>query len=168
MTNMNDMTSHQPYMLRAFYDWIVDNNLTPYMVVAANFPNVEVPQQFVNNGQIVLNVSPSACVNFAIDLDMVSFNARFSGQPMVVCFPCKAVAAIYAKENGAGTAFEVPSFTKEENTSQQNAIETTNKPVETNDINTKPHLQGLEASESSKSDVKNSPKKSKATLKIIK
>lgn len=165
---MNDMTSHQPYMLRAFYDWIVDNNLTPYMVVTANFPNVEVPQQFVNNGQIVLNVSPSACVNFAIDLDMVSFNARFSGQPMVVSFPCKAVAAIYAKENGAGTAFEVPSFTIEEDTSEQNASEMTNKPVETNDTNTKPHLQGLEASESNTSDVKNTPKKSKANLKIIK
>lgn len=107
---MKEMTTNQPYLLRAFFDWILDNELTPYMVVDANYPDVQIPTQFVNNGQIVLNVSPSACVNFSIDLEWVEFQARFSGQPMLVSFPCVAVAAIYAKENGAGTAFQVPSI----------------------------------------------------------
>jgi len=104
---MKDMSPNQPYLLRAFFDWIVDNELTPYMVVNANYPNVQVPTQFVNDGQIVLNVSPSACVNFSIDTDWVEFQARFSGQPMLVSFPCIAVEAIYAKENGAGTVFGI-------------------------------------------------------------
>jgi len=105
---MKEMTSNQPYLLRAFFDWILDNELTPYMVINADYPGVQIPTQFINNGQIVLNVSPSACVNFAIDLEWIEFQARFSGQSMKVSFPCLAVAAIYAKENGAGTVFNVP------------------------------------------------------------
>jgi stringent starvation protein B len=107
---MQDMTPNQPYLLRAFYDWIVDNGLTPYMVVDVKFPNVQVPTQFVNDGQIVLNVSPSACVNFNMDVDWIEFQARFSGQPMTVSFPCHAVGAIYAKENGAGSVFTLPEL----------------------------------------------------------
>ncbi|MBF7075051.1 ClpXP protease specificity-enhancing factor [Glaciecola sp. MH2013] len=102
---MENMTPNQPYLLKAFYDWIVDNGLTPYIVVDAFITGVEVPQQFVKDGQIVLNVSPSACVNFSIELDAISFQARFSGQPMLVYVPCIAVSAIYARENGAGTVF---------------------------------------------------------------
>lgn len=102
---MQNMTSNQPYLLRAFYDWLLDNELTPYMVVDVNFPGVQVPTQFVKDDQIVLNVSPSACVNFNMSLEWVEFQARFSGQAMTVSFPCHAVGAIYAKENGAGTVF---------------------------------------------------------------
>lgn len=102
---MQEMKSNQPYLLKAFFDWILDNGLTPYIVVNAQLPNVEVPRQFVNDGQIVLNVSPSACVNFHMDLENISFQARFGGQPMIVSLPCLAVGAIYAKENGAGTVF---------------------------------------------------------------
>lgn len=102
---MDNMTSNQPYLLKAFYDWIVDNGLTPYIVVDAILPGVEVPQQFVKEGQIVLNISPSACVNLHIELDAISFQARFSGQPMQVYVPSIAVSAIYARENGAGTVF---------------------------------------------------------------
>ena len=102
---MTSMTSNQPYLLRAFYEWIVDNDLTPYIVVDATNELVEVPQEFVKDGQIVLNVSPSACVNFSLDLDGLSFQARFSGQPRRLSMPCEAVMAIYARENGAGTVF---------------------------------------------------------------
>ena len=102
---MDKMTSNQPYLLKAFYDWIVDNDLTPYIVVDTILPGVEVPQQFVKDGQIVLNISPSACVNLHIELDAISFQARFSGQPMQVYVPSIAVSAIYARENGAGTVF---------------------------------------------------------------
>lgn len=104
------MTPNQPYLLKAFFDWIVDNQLTPYMVVNADYPNVTIPRQFVNDGQIVLNVSPTACVNFHMDVDTVQFQARFSGQPMLVSFPCAAVTAIYARENGAGTVFTEPEL----------------------------------------------------------
>jgi len=105
---MQEMTPNQPYLLRAFFDWIIDNDLTPYMVVEVNHPNVQVPTQFVNKGQIVLNLSPNACVNFKMDLEWIEFQARFSGKPMTVSFPIVAVSAIYAKENGAGTVFTVP------------------------------------------------------------
>jgi stringent starvation protein B len=105
---VQEMTPNQPYLLRAFYDWIIDNGLTPYMVVDVNFPHVQVPTQFVNDGQIVLNVSPSACVGFKMDAEWIEFQARFSGKPMTVSFPCCAVGAIYAKENGAGSVFTVP------------------------------------------------------------
>ena len=102
---MTQMTSNQPYLLRAFFDWIVDNDLTPYIVVDATNELVDVPQEFVKDGQIVLNISPSACVNFYLDKDGLSFQARFSGQPRRISMPCQAVLAIYARENGAGTVF---------------------------------------------------------------
>ena len=102
---MNDMTSNQPYLLRAFYDWIVDNGLTPYVVVDANKEGVDVPREFVQNGQIVLNISPSACVSLHLDLEMLSFQARFGGTPRFISMPCNAISAIYARENGAGTVF---------------------------------------------------------------
>lgn len=102
---MQKMTPNRPYLLRAFYDWIIDNNCTPYLVVDATYPAVKVPLQFVQNGQIVLNVMPSAVGNLQLGNDVVTFNARFSGQPFALSVPVKAVLAIYAKENGAGTVF---------------------------------------------------------------
>ncbi|ATD07977.1 MULTISPECIES: ClpXP protease specificity-enhancing factor [Pseudoalteromonas] len=99
------MTSNRPYLLRAFYEWIVDNECTPHLVVNADFPSVQVPTQFVQEGQIVLNVSPSAVTNFSMDNQALSFNARFGGQPMQVYVPNGAVLAIYARENGEGTVF---------------------------------------------------------------
>jgi stringent starvation protein B len=99
------MTANRPYLLRAFYEWIVDNNCTPYLVVDATFSGVKVPTQFVQNGQIVLNVTPSAVGNLQLANDAVTFNARFGGQPFALYIPVNAVLAIYAKENGAGTVF---------------------------------------------------------------
>lgn len=102
---MLDMTSNQPYLLKAFFDWIIDNGMTPYMVIDTQVEGVEVPTDYVKDNQIVLNVSPSACVNFFMDLSEITFQARFGGQPMLIKFPSAAVTAIYAKENGAGTVF---------------------------------------------------------------
>ncbi|TLX52133.1 ClpXP protease specificity-enhancing factor [Pseudoalteromonas ruthenica] len=99
------MTPNRPYLLRAFYDWIVDNQCTPHLVVNADFPNVQVPTQFVQDGQIVLNISPSAVTQFSMDNVLLTFNARFGGQPMQVYVPMGAVLAIYARENGEGTVF---------------------------------------------------------------
>ena len=99
------MTSNQPYLLRAFYEWILDNDLTPYLVVDATIQGTVVPQEHVRDGQIVLNVSPSACVKMDMGNVDVSFEARFGGVARQLVIPCQAVLAIYAKENGAGTVF---------------------------------------------------------------
>lgn len=99
------MTSNRPYLIRAYYEWIVDNNLTPHLVVDATASGVVVPDEYVKDGQIVLNVSPSACGNLQIgDVD-IEFDARFSGVPRHLIVPAGAVLAIYARENGAGTMF---------------------------------------------------------------
>lgn len=99
------MTSNKPYLLRAFYEWILDNHLTPYVVVNAEDPGVQVPQQYVDAGKIVLNVAPSAVQGLIINNEVVQFNARFAGIPMHVYAPIHAVTAIYAKENGQGMIF---------------------------------------------------------------
>ncbi len=101
------MTSSRPYMIRALYEWIVDNSCTPYILVDAHAPEVEVPQQYVNkDGQIVLNISPSAVMNLVVDNCGVSFNARFGGIPTDITVPCHGVLGIYARENGQGMIFE--------------------------------------------------------------
>ena len=99
------MTPNRPYLLRAFYEWIVDNNCTPYLVVDATMPGVKVPLQHVKDGQIVLNISPGAIGNLLLGNDAVTFNARFSGNPFALYIPQRSVLAIYARENGAGTMF---------------------------------------------------------------
>jgi len=105
------MLVQRPYLLRAFYNWIVDSECTPHIIVDASLPNVEVPVQFVENGKIVLNISPESVVAFSLDDDALSFNARFSGQPMQVYVPLYAIEGIYARENGAGTIFpEEPAY----------------------------------------------------------
>ncbi|MCF6434884.1 ClpXP protease specificity-enhancing factor [Pseudoalteromonas sp. MMG022] len=108
------MTPNRPYLLRAFFDWIVDNECTPHLVVNAEYPAVQVPTQFVQDGQIVLNISPTAVTQFAMDNHQLSFNARFGGQPMQVYVPIAAVLAIYARENGEGTVFTQEEFPAED------------------------------------------------------
>src|SRR5574337_415365 len=102
---MAKMTSTRPYLIRAFYDWIVDNHLTPYILVDAEMEGVQVPQEFVKDGHIVLNISPMACQGLHIQNDRILFSARFSGVALQVCVPPKAVQAIYARENGRGMIF---------------------------------------------------------------
>lgn len=101
----SSMTSSRPYLLRAIYDWIIDNGLTPYLLVDATADQVMVPQNYVNNGKIILNISPVAVQNIAINDEEVSFSARFDGYPMSVVAPINAALAIYAKENGRGMVF---------------------------------------------------------------
>ena len=100
------MTPRRPYMLRAFYDWLVDNELTPHLVVEATLPGVRVPEEFIQDGQIILNIAPRAVGNLELGNEAVTFSARFSGHPHSVIVPLYAVQAIYARENGAGTMFE--------------------------------------------------------------
>ena len=98
---MTRMTSNKPYLIRAIYDWIVDNDLTAYLLVNANFPGVEVPQEHVNGGRIVLNVSPKACRGLHMENDRIVF----SGLATQIFVPPEAVLAIYSKENGRGMEF---------------------------------------------------------------
>ena len=100
-----EMTSNRPYLVRAFYDWLVDNGLTPYLLVKAEGDGVEVPQQFVEDGRITLNINPSAVRDLELGNEYISFNARFSGRPMDIFFPVSSVMGIYAQENGSGMLF---------------------------------------------------------------
>ena len=99
------MTSNRPYFIRALYDWIVDNDLTPYLLVDAAHPDVEVPQEFVSGGRIILNISPKACRGLHLENDRIIFTARFSGQTTQIALSPGAVLAVYAKENGRGMEF---------------------------------------------------------------
>ena len=98
-------TSNKPYLFRALYEWIIDNDATPYMLVDATKENVQVPQHLVKDGQIVLNASPSAIRDWFADNSAVSFNTRFSGKAQNIYVPMNALLAIYAQENGMGMAF---------------------------------------------------------------
>ncbi|MEZ8734369.1 MULTISPECIES: ClpXP protease specificity-enhancing factor [unclassified Vibrio] len=104
--DISNMTPRRPYMLRAFYEWLVDNELTPHLVVEATLPGVRVPEEFVQDGQIILNIAPRAVGQLELGNEAVTFSARFSGRPHSVIVPLYAVQAIYARENGAGTMFE--------------------------------------------------------------
>ncbi len=99
------MTPSRPYLVRALNEWVLDNDMTPYLVVDAGLHGVQVPQEFVTDGQIVLNICPTAVVDLSIDNEAVEFSARFGGVPMQVYVPFTAIMAIYAKENGQGMVF---------------------------------------------------------------
>lgn len=101
------MTSSRPYFIRAVYEWILDNNCTPHIVVNAHLEGVRVPQQHVSSdGQIVLNIAPGAITDFFMDNHEIAFSARFGGVAQTIQVPCYAVMGIYARENGRGMMFE--------------------------------------------------------------
>lgn len=101
------MTSHRPYLVRALNEWILENNCTPYILVNAFESGVQVPQSFVKDGQIVLNISPIAVQGLMISNDGIEFNGRFGGIPTRVYVPTAAIMGIYARENGQGMIFEI-------------------------------------------------------------
>jgi len=98
------VTSSKPYLIRALYDWIVDNGCTPHLVVEAKDERVRVPTQYVKDGAIVLNIAPGAVRDLVLGNDYISFNARFGGVAQDVLFPVGAARMIYARENGQGMA----------------------------------------------------------------
>jgi len=101
------MNSSRPYLVRALYEWIVDNDCTPHMLVNAEFPAVQVPAGFASDGQIVLNISPSAVRSLHMDNEAVSFEGRFGGVAHSLYVPAGAIMGIYARENGQGMVFEL-------------------------------------------------------------
>ncbi len=100
------MTSLKPYLVRSLYEWIIDNNMTPYMLVNAEHPSAILPEDFIENNQIILNIRPEAVQNLYLGDKTVEFDARFSGNPMKVIAPIPAILAIYAKENNQGMVFD--------------------------------------------------------------
>jgi stringent starvation protein B len=100
------MTPSRPYIVRALYDWIVDNDCTPYVLVDAGVSNVMVPEQYVKDGQIVLNISPTAVMDLDIGNEALAFNGRFGGVATDIYVPVAAVIGIYARENGQGMVFD--------------------------------------------------------------
>ena len=99
------MTSQRPYLLRALYDWVLDNNDIPYLLVNANAEGVVVPTEYVQEGQIVLNIGPTAVRNLELGNEWIMFDSRFAGRSFEVAVPVEAVRAIYGKEAGQGMAF---------------------------------------------------------------
>ena len=99
------MSSNRPYLLRAIYDWISDNGLTPYLLIDATGEGVRVPPQVIKNGQVVLNIAMRAVANLKLGNDWIGFSARFSGVSHAVRIPVGAVLALYAQENGQGMMF---------------------------------------------------------------
>ncbi|MES2089439.1 MAG: ClpXP protease specificity-enhancing factor [Pseudomonadota bacterium] len=113
MTTPNDIdsqgTSTRPYLIRALHDWCTDNGFTPYLAVYVDH-SVRVPQEYVKNNEIVLNVSVEATSQLQLGNEFVEFKARFGGVSREICVPVDHVIAIYARENGQGMAFPVPSL----------------------------------------------------------
>jgi stringent starvation protein B len=98
------MTSHRPYLLRALYEWISDNDMTPHLLVDAGQPGVQVPSHTVKDGKVVLNIAARAGGSLELGNDAVRFTARFGGVSHPVSVPVAAILAIYARETGQGMA----------------------------------------------------------------
>lgn len=99
------MTSNRPYLLRALYQWITDNNMTPHILVDAGFTGVDVPEHAIQKGKVILNIDQAAVRELDMGNDWLTFNARFAGRQHYVSVPVEAVLAIYSKENGQGMMF---------------------------------------------------------------
>lgn len=106
MKLLSEPTTTKPYLLRALYEWCVDNGYTPYISVVVN-ADTRVPLEYVRNGEIVLNIGPLAANKMKIGNDYLSFSARFGGMAKELFIPVAQISAIYARENGQGMSFEV-------------------------------------------------------------
>lgn len=100
-----EMTSNRPYLLRSLYEWISDNRMTPHILVEAGIAGVDVPDQAIQKGKVILNIDEAAVRELEMGNEWVTFSARFSGREYGVTVPIDAILAIYAKENGQGMMF---------------------------------------------------------------
>ncbi len=150
-----EMSSNKPYLIRAFYDWISDNDLTPYIVVDVSVYGVLVPMSYVSDNQIVLNVAASAVGTIALGAKSIDFSARFGGKLEHISVPYGAIATIYAKENGVGTSLPIEH-------PEEESIEVTEE------VEDKPKATLSSVSTTDKSVEPKKTTKSKASLKVIK
>lgn len=122
-----NLSPTRPYMARAIYEWICDNQLTPYLLVDATQPNTMVPEQFIQDGQITLNLAPHAVHAFHMSNDAITFSARFGGVSRDLYIPISAVLGIYARENGQGLFFDPNEYPHIQNTEDDLKSETEQK-----------------------------------------
>jgi stringent starvation protein B len=140
MKKEDSMTSMKPYLIRAMYEWMADNYLTPHLVVDTEEEGVEVPEAYIRDGKIVLNIAMDAVRSLELGNEWISFSARFSGRAMMIHIPIKAVQVIYAKENGQGLPFppemdleqQVPERSERQFSVVDNETQT-EEPIEAND-----------------------------------
>ncbi len=139
MLNAPDATATRPYLLRALHEWCTDNGYTPYVVVVVD-ETVQVPMEFVKNGEIVLNVSYDATSGMTLGNDYIEFKARFGGVPRELIVPVSRVMAIYARENGQGMSFPMVQATTNQASpsAQLNESRPTLSAVETSTTNKNP------------------------------
>jgi len=110
------MTSSKPYLVRALYEWLLDNDMTPHVLVNANVESVMIPKGIATDGKVVLNLAPSAIQQLEMTNEHLSFSARFSGVAQDVYCPMVSILAIYARENGEGTMFAEDASLEESKT----------------------------------------------------
>lgn len=138
-----NLTPTRPYLARAIYEWICDNNLTPYLLVDATRPYTDVPVQFIQDGQIVLNIVPHAVHQLLISNEAISFSARFSGVSQDIYVPIGAVLGLYAKENGQGLFFDPEEYSNAQ--TEENALESNEKETQQSETpKKKPSLRILD------------------------
>ena len=145
------MLSNRPYLLRAFHEWIVDSKCTPILVIDANHPRCNIPQDFVEGGEIVFNISYAAIRDLKISNEFIEFKASFSGVIHLISAPIKAVLAVYAEENGEGIFFDA----EEDETGAEGIVQL--KEIEKNPLN----------SFDQESTYAESPAKRKPFLKLV-
>lgn len=155
------MTSNKPYLVGAFYDWISDNEMTPFIAVDTSVYGVIVPIAYVKEDQIVLNIAATAVGSIALGEDAIEFSARFGGKLEHLVVPYGAISAIYAKENGAGTALPI-EHPSEEDIVAKASTNTESKP----ETQAKPSLTSVSSGNNTSEPKKSG--KGKASLKVIK
>lgn len=169
MMNALDATSTRPYLIRALHEWCTDNGLTPYIAVLAD-ESVQVPREYVQNGEIVLNVSFDATSALTLGNEFVEFKARFGGIAREIMVPVDRVLAIYARENGQGMAFPVavPSADEEPAASpEQDDVPADDEPsAPRGGIQLVPQADG--DNEGADTDPPPPPKRKRPALKVIK
>ena len=137
-----NLTPTRPYLARAIYEWICDNNLTPYLLVDATQPNTMVPEQFIQDGQIVLNIVPHAVHKLHMSNNAITFSARFGGVSRDIYVPLNAVLGIYARENGQGLFFDPNEYEGIQIT--EDTLKSTTTSEETEQPKKKPSLRLLD------------------------
>lgn len=128
----------RPYLYHAYYSWIVDNNQTPYLLVNAEYPDVDVPIEFVREGKIILNVSPRSVGQYVVNDEAIRFSARFQGMLRDIHIPFGAAEAVYSQESGDGVMFqEEEYYSSESYLARQQSFEETEKKT----VKRKTHLK---------------------------
>ena len=165
--NALESTSTRPYLIRALYDWCTDNGLTPYVAVLVD-DSVQVPREYVKNGEIVLNISFDATSSLKLGNEFIEFKARFAGTARDIVVPVNRVIAIYARENGQGMAFPVPVAGGGQETPAKSPLTSVPAAGNHDEDNKVVQLVNPEAGEGGPDDAPRPPSGPRPTLKRVK